>query len=232
MAGRFIQQIRLRHLKGDNMEQKQKTHLNHLIDRYPKLIVCCEDIVKAYELLEDAYTNGRKLLVSGNGGSASDSEHIVGELMKEFRLKRKVYADLADNLREIDPEMGTVLAENLQGALPAICLTGHSALTTAFMNDANADLIFAQQVNGYGKPGDVFLGISTSGNSKNVLYAAITAKSKGLKVIGLTGAKSNKLMNFADVCIRVPETETYKIQELHLPVYHCLCLMLEDRFFG
>lgn len=214
------------------MEKIQEIHLNQLIDRYPKLIVCREDIVKAYEFLEAAYSNGRKLLVSGNGGSASDSEHIVGELMKEFRLKRKVYADLADNLREIDPEMGTVLAENLQGALPAICLTGHSALTTAFMNDANADLIFAQQVNGYGKPGDVYLGISTSGNSKNVLYAAITAKSKGLKVIGLTGAKDNKLMNFADVCIRVPETETYKIQELHLPVYHCLCLMLEDRFFG
>lgn len=214
------------------MEQKLEIHLNHLIDRYPKLIVCREDIVKAYEYLEVAYSNGRKLLVSGNGGSASDSEHIVGELMKEFRLKRKVYADQADNLREIDPEMGTVLAENLQGALPAICLTGHSALTTAFMNDANADLIFAQQVNGYGKSGDVYLGISTSGNSKNVLYAAITAKSKGLKVIGLTGAKDNKLMKFADVCIRIPETETYKIQELHLPVYHSLCLMLEDRFFG
>lgn len=214
------------------MESKQEIHLNHLIDRYPKLIVCRGDIVKAYEFLEAAYSNGRKLLVSGNGGSASDSEHIVGELMKEFRLKRKVYADMADNLREIDSEMGTTLAENLQGALPAICLTGHSALTTAFMNDANADLIFAQQVNGYGKPGDVYLGISTSGNSKNVLYAAITAKSKGLKVIGLTGAKENNLMKFTDVCIRVPEIETYKIQELHLPVYHCLCLMLEDRFFG
>lgn len=215
-----------------NMEPRTEIHLNHLIDRYPKLIVCREDIVKAYEFMETAYSNGRKLLVSGNGGSASDSEHIVGELMKEFRLKRKVYADQAENLRQIDPEMGTVLAENLQGALPAICLTGHSALTTAFMNDANADLIFAQQVNGYGKPGDVYLGISTSGNSKNVLYAAITAKSKGLKVIGLTGAKENKLMKYADACIRVPESETYKIQELHLPVYHCLCLMLEDKFFG
>lgn len=214
------------------MEERLLQHINVLIDRYPKLISCKEEIVNAYELLEKAYSNNRKLLVSGNGGSASDSEHIVGELMKEFRLKRKVYADQADNLRQIDSEMGTVLAENLQGALPAICLTGHSALTTAFMNDANADLIFAQQVNGYGKAGDVYLGISTSGNSKNVLYAAITAKSKGLKVIGLTGAKDNKLMKFADVCIRVPETETYKIQELHLPVYHCLCLMLEDRFFG
>ena len=207
-------------------------HLNNLIDRYPKLIVCKENIWQAYELLKVAYQNGRKLLVSGNGGSASDSEHIVGELMKEFRQKRKVYADQAEAMKAIDTEMGSTLAENLQGALPAICLTGHSSLTTAFMNDANADLVFAQQVNGYGKPGDVYLGISTSGDSKNVIYAAITAKAKGLKVIGLTGARESKLSKLADVCIRVPETETYKIQELHLPVYHCLCLMLEDKFFG
>lgn len=206
--------------------------LNLLIERYPKLLVCKEDIKKAYELLEAAYTSGRKLLVCGNGGSASDSEHIVGELMKEFKLKRKVYSDQAAALKEIDSELGQVLADNLQGALPAICLTGHSSLTTAFMNDANADLVFAQQVNGYGKPGDVFLGLSTSGNSKNVLFAAVNAKAKGLKVIGFTGAKENKLMKYADVCIRVPETETYKIQELHLPVYHCLCLMLEEKFFG
>ena len=214
------------------MEKGLVIHLNQLIERYPQLIVCREEIIAAYEILEYAYIHGRKLLVSGNGGSASDSEHIVGELMKEFRLKRKVYANQAESLRQIDMEMGKVLAENLQGALPAICLTGHSALSTAFMNDSNADLIFAQQVNGYGKPGDVYLGISTSGNSRNVLYAAITAKSKGLKVIGLTGEKENKLMTFADVCIRVPESETYKIQELHLPVYHCLCLMLEEKFFG
>ena len=206
--------------------------LNLLIERYPKLAVCKEDIKKAYELLEAAYNNGRKLLVCGNGGSASDSEHIVGELMKEFKLKRKVYSVQATALKAIDAELGQVLADNLQGALPAICLTGHSSLTTAFMNDANADLVFAQQVNGYGKPGDVFLGISTSGNSKNVLYAAVNAKAKGLKVIGLTGAKESKLMKYADVCIRVPETETYKIQEYHLPVYHCLCLMLEEKFFG
>lgn len=206
--------------------------LNLLVERYPKLAACKDDIKKAYELLEAAYSNGRKLLVCGNGGSASDSEHIVGELMKEFKLKRKVYSDQAAALKAVDPELGQLLAENLQGALPAICLTGHSSLTTAFMNDANADLVFAQQVNGYGKAGDVFLGISTSGNSKNVLYAAVNAKAKGLKVIGLTGAKENKLMKYADVCIRVPESETYKIQEYHLPVYHCLCLMLEDKFFG
>lgn len=207
-------------------------HLDRLIDRYPKLIVCKEDILRAYQILEVAYSSGRKLLVSGNGGSASDSEHIVGELMKEFKLKRKVYGEQATALKEIDSELGQTLADNLQGALPAISLTGHSALQTAFMNDAEPELVFAQQVNGYGKPGDVYLGISTSGNSNNVLYAAVTAKSRGLKVVGLTGSKENKLMKYADVCIRVPETETYKIQELHLPVYHCLCLMLEERFFG
>lgn len=152
--------------------------------------------------------------------------------MKEFKLKRKVYSDQAAAMRAIDSKKGEVLAENLQGALPAITLTAHSSLATAFMNDSEPILVFAQQVNGYGKVGDCFLGISTSGNSQNVLYAAITAKARGLKVVGLTGAEENDLMKYADVCIRVPETETYKIQELHLPVYHCLCLMLEDYFFG
>lgn len=214
------------------MEPRQEKLLKLLIERYPQLDVCGENIKKAYELIEEAYLNGRKLLVSGNGGSASDSEHIVGELMKEFRLKRKVYANQAEILKEIDQEMGTILAENLQGALPAISLTGHSSLTTAFMNDSLPELVFAQQINGYGKAGDIYLGISTSGNSKNILYAAITAKAKKLKVIGLTGQRKSRLMDFADVCICVPETETYKIQELHLPVYHCLCMMLEDKFFG
>lgn len=214
------------------MEERLFNHLENLIVRYPQLAVCREDIAKAYELLETAYANGRKLLVSGNGGSASDSEHIVGELMKEFKLKRKVYREQAEEMCKISPDLGKVLAENLQGALPAISLTGHSSLTTAFMNDSEPELIFAQQVNGYGKQGDIYLGISTSGNSRNVLYAAVTAKAKGLKVIGLTGQRENRLMQYADVCIRVPETETYKIQELHLPVYHCLCMMLEEKFFG
>lgn len=207
-------------------------HIDKLIERYPQLTLCQKDIEKAYQILEAAYTNGRKLLVSGNGGSASDSEHIVGELMKEFKLKRKVYHEQAEEMRKISPELGEVLSNNLQGALPAISLTGHSSLTTAFMNDSEPELIFAQQVNGYGKKGDVYMGISTSGNSRNVLYAAVTAKSKGLKVIGLTGQRENQLMRYADVCIRVPETETYKIQELHLPVYHCLCMMLEEKFFA
>ncbi len=206
--------------------------LQKLFNRYPNLAVCKRQLEEAYEILETAFAQGRKLLVCGNGGSASDSEHIVGELMKEFKLKRKVFADQAETMKRIHPEMGAVLAENLQGALPAISLTGHSSLTTAFMNDSEPELIFAQQVNGYGKEGDVFLGISTSGNSRNVLYAAVTAKAKGLKVVGLTGQRESKLSALADVCIQVPEVETYKIQELHLPVYHCLCLMLEDHFFG
>lgn len=211
---------------------RKMAHVDSLLERYPQLEACREDIVNAYDLLEEAYAAGRKLLVAGNGGSASDSEHIVGELMKEFKLKRRIYSAQADRLRRIDEEMGTVLAENLQGSLPAISLVGEPSLTTAFMNDAVPVLVFAQQVNGLGRAGDVFLGISTSGNSQNVLYAAVAAKSKGLKVIGLTGGRENKLMGYADVCIRVPETETYKIQELHLPVYHSLCLMLEERFFA
>ena len=213
--------------------EKQIKHINDLIARYPVLAPCREDILRAYEVLEKCYTQGGKLLVAGNGGSAADSEHIVGELMKEFKLKRKVFADQAESMQRIDPEMGRILAENLQGALPAISLCEHSGLNTAYMNDSGEPaLIFAQQVNGYGRAGDVFLGISTSGNSKNILYAAVAAKAKGLKVIGLTGQKENRLQNLADVCIHVPETETYKIQELHLPVYHALCMMLEDHFFA
>ena len=214
------------------MDSKLMKHMDLLLERNPSLIACKDDIIRAYDMLETSYSNNRKLLVCGNGGSASDSEHIVGELMKEFKLKRKVFAQQAEAMKAIDPELGATLAQHLQGALPAITLTAHSSLTTAFMNDSEPVLVFAQQVNGYGKEGDSFLGISTSGNSMNVIYAAITAKARGLKVIGLTGQKESKLSKLADVCIRVPETETYKIQELHLPVYHCLCLMLEDHFFG
>lgn len=207
-------------------------HVEALVERYPKLAACGDDIIAAYRLLEATYSGGGKLLVCGNGGSASDSEHIVGELMKEFKLKRKVYARQAALLKSIDPKLGAVLSEHLQGALPAITLTAHSSLTTAFMNDSEPVLVFAQQVYGYGREGDTFLGISTSGSSPNVLYAAVTAKARGLKLIGLTGESGGRLADYVDVCIRVPETETYKVQELHLPVYHCLCMMLEERFFG
>lgn len=203
-----------------------------LINRYPKLASCREDILSAYELMVDSYEQGGKLLVCGNGGSAADAEHIVGELMKGFKKKRPISNELYHALLDIDAEKADELVENLQGGLPAIALDGHPGLTTAFMNDCNPLMCFAQQVNGYGNEGDVFLGISTSGNSKNVIYAAMTAKARGLKVIGLTGEKQSELSRLADVCIRVPETETYMIQELHLPVYHCLCLMLEEKFFS
>ncbi|MFQ6990121.1 MAG: SIS domain-containing protein [Faecalibacterium prausnitzii] len=214
------------------LDNRLMRHIDLLVERYPSLESAKNDIVAAYLLLEESYENGGKLLVAGNGGSAADAEHIVGELMKGFKLPRKPEADFAEKLVEENQEIGSVLAENLQGALPAIALDGHPALSTAYMNDCEPLLCFAQQVNGYGKSGDVFLGISTSGNSKNVLYAATTAHAKGMKVIGLTGAKDSKLKDMSDVCIKAPQTETYMIQELHLPIYHCLCLMLEDNFFA
>ena len=206
--------------------------LDILIERYPQLVSVRNAVWQVYEILEQCYMSGGKLLIAGNGGSAADSEHIVGELMKGFKKSRKLDNTQREKLININTELGTVLAEHLQGALPAIALDGHSALTTAYMNDCEPLLCFAQQVNGFGNSGDVFLGISTSGNSKNVLYASVTAKAKEMKVIGLTGAKESKLSELADVCIKVPETETYMIQELHLPIYHCLCLMLEERYFA
>ena len=213
------------------LKRNIEKYITVLCERYPVPKSVENEISKAYLLLEESYKNGGKLLIAGNGGSAADAEHIVGELMKGFKLSRKLQADFADKLIKENSEFGTVLAENLQGALPAIALDGHPALSTAYMNDCEPVLCFAQQVYGYGKAGDVFLGISTSGNSKNILYAATTARAIGMKVIGLTGAKNSKLDQMCDVCIKVPQTETYKIQELHLPVYHCLCLMLENEFF-
>lgn len=209
-----------------------KKYADELITRYPVLAGSFEDILKAYETLEQSYAAGGKLLIAGNGGSAADSDHIVGELMKGFVKRRPVSAEFAEALKQADPERGEELAKKLQGGLPAIALTNHTALSSAFANDVDGMLSYAQQVNGYGKAGDVFLGISTSGNSENVMYAAVTAKAKGLKVIGLTGKTGGKLAKLADVAIIVPEQETYKIQELHLPIYHVLCLMLEDKFYA
>ena len=207
-------------------------HVDVLIDRYPELESQRDNIIATYHILEESYSKGGKLLIAGNGGSAADSEHIVGELMKGFENPRKLSQEYKNRLISVDEEMGAKLADNLQGALPAIALDGHSALSTAYMNDCEPLLCFAQQVNGYGNKNDVFLGISTSGNSKNILYAATVARAKGMKVIALTGAKDSKLSALADVTIRSLQTRTYMIQEHHLPIYHCLCLMLEDRFFG
>lgn len=206
-------------------------YLEELMERYPSLSCIKEEIKNAYEILEACYANGGKLLIAGNGGSCADAEHIVGELMKGFVKRRSVSHEFQETLKEIDPELGSDLAEKLQGGLSAIALNGHPGLSTAFLNDVDGEMIFAQQTYGYGKKGDVLLGISTSGNSKNVMYAMTAAKALGMKTIGLTGKDGGQLKKTADVSIVVPESETFKIQELHLPVYHALCLMLEERFF-
>ena len=214
------------------LESKIQKHLEVLLERYPQIETCRNDIEKAYLILEKCYENDHKLLIAGNGGSAADSEHIAGELMKRFKVPRPVTSDFAEKLKAINPVRGENLAKNLERGLMSIPLVAHEALTTAYINDVDGLGVFAQQLYGFGRPGDVFLGISTSGNSKNVMSATVVARALGIKVIGLTGAKGGELANVSDVAIKVPETETYMIQELHLPVYHCLCSMLEDRFFG
>lgn len=205
--------------------------LNNLICRYPRLEKSKNDISMAFQLLCHVYRNNGKLLVAGNGGSAADSEHIVGELMKGFVKPRTIAEDFSRKLKETDLKLGEQLSEKLQGTLPAISLVGHTALSTAYLNDVDPVLGFAQQVSGFGCENDMFLAISTSGNSKNILYAAVVARAKGMKVIGLTGRDGGVLKQYADVSITVDEQETYRIQELHLPVYHALCLMLEEEFF-
>lgn len=214
------------------MDHRLQKHIDLLVSRYPELSVCEKDIAKAYEILEESYSHDGKLLIAGNGGSAADSEHIAGELMKRFKVPRPVPSDFKNKLIAVDPVRGESLSKNLERGLMAIPLVAHEALSTAYINDVDGLGVFAQQLYGFGRPGDVFLGISTSGNSKNVMSATVVARALGIKVIGLTGQNGGELATVSDVAIKVPATETYMIQELHLPVYHCLCLMLEDRFFG
>lgn len=214
------------------MTEKVNDQLEILIKRYPVLLPVRDSIVASFDMIRSCYENGGKLIIGGNGGSCADAEHIVGELMKGFKLPRELDMQFQNSLTSIDLVLGAELAKCLQGGLPAVALSSHSGLNTAFANDVNGDMIYAQQVNALGKPGDVFLGISTSGNAKNVQYAAITAKAKGMKVIGLTGKTGGKLNALADVNMIMPCEETYQIQELHLPVYHALCLMLEEHFFS
>lgn len=193
-----------------------------LYERYPALCACREDVEKALKLLIDTYRNGGKVLVCGNGGSAADSEHIVGELMKGFLFKRPV----------TDERIPEQLRLGLQGALPAISLPSQCAVLSAFINDVNPQMMYAQLVYGYGKPGDLLIGLSTSGNSVNVVNAARVAKAVGMNVLSLTGEKASKLYELSDVTIRVPATETYMVQEYHLPVYHYLCAEVERALFG
>ncbi len=208
------------------MKNSSYNHLETLFERYPLLRSISESIINATDLLIELFKNGNKLLVCGNGGSASDSEHIVGELMKGFILPRKISKELEVKIND------KVLTDALQYGLPAISLVSEVALSTAFSNDQLPTAVFAQQVLGYGKPGDVLLCISTSGNSLNCVYAAKVAKAIGVKVISLTGQKDSKLKELSDITIQAPSCETFKIQEYHLPIYHAICLALEEEFFG
>ncbi len=214
------------------LEPRIQRHLNLLIERYPVLEVCKEDIEKAYLILEECYRTDHKLLIAGNGGSAADAEHIAGELMKRFKVPRHVPTGFKEKLVSIDESRGEKLSQNLERGLMAIPLVAHEALTTAYINDVDGLGVFAQQLYGFGRTGDVFLGISTSGNSENILSASVVAKALGIKVIGLTGFNGGELGKLSDVVIKVPENETFMVQELHLPVYHCLCMSIEDKFFG
>lgn len=202
-----------------------------LVTRYPPLSACIDSVRSAGEVLLKAFRGGGKLLVCGNGGSGADSEHIVGELMKEFCIHRPLGEQEQAALKRVDPA-GEKLAQHLQGALPTITLTSNIALSTAYANDAEPELVFAQQAWGYGTQADVLLAISTSGSSKNVYNAMVAAKAKGMQVIGLTGARQGSMEKLCDVCIRAPSMVTYEIQEYHLPIYHALCRYVEAEIFS
>ena len=214
------------------MEVENYTHIKELAERYPQLLPLRDKIAEAAECLVRCYRNEGKVLVCGNGGSASDSDHIVGELMKGFEQKRTLAKKLKDELKAHGGERGAYLAGKLQQGLPAISLSAHSGLISAVANDTDADLIFAQQVISYGVPGDILVALSTSGNSRNVIDAIITAKAKGRTVIGMTGETGGRMGQYCDILINVPGKRTAFVQELQLPVYHVLCLIVETSFFG
>lgn len=209
---------------------QKNTTLNELVARYPALGESLEDIAVATEIIISSFEAGGKLLVCGNGGSSSDSQHIAGELMKGFEHKRPLDNNLKQKLITLS-ERGSHLADKLQQGLPVISLSAHDALMTAVANDTDPDLIFAQQVIAYGKPEDVLLAISTSGNSANVIDAIITAKALDLKVVGMTGKAGGRMAALCNITIRVPESRTSYVQELHFPVYHAICMMIENHFF-
>jgi len=213
------------------MKASTEMILKELTARYPALACVEGDVRAAYDTLHDCFAAGGRVYLCGNGGSAADCEHMAGELLKCFKLPRPMKDDFKAVLCAYG-EDGKVLAEGLEGGLPVVSLTGHIAFSTAFQNDNTPALVFAQQVNAYGQAGDVLVVFSTSGNSKNCIYATICAKAKGLKVITLTGGTGGKLAPMSDTAIVVPAKETYQVQEFHLPVYHALCAMLEQEFFG
>lgn len=213
------------------MKENIESILHNLLQQYPPLEVCRESMVRAFDLIRQCYMEQGKLLICGNGGSAADAEHIAGELMKGFLLKRSLPERERAKLAKALPQEWQYLYDNLQGALPAIPLVSHTALITAYINDVKPEMVFAQQVYGYGKAGDVLIGISTSGNSSNVVNAMKVATAFGIKAIGLTGFAGGLMQELCQVTIKVPATETFKVQEYHLPVYHALCAMIEAEFF-
>ncbi|MGB8984680.1 MAG: SIS domain-containing protein [Anaerolineales bacterium] len=208
------------------------TRIEQLISKYPELEACATDIQAAFEILRDCFRRGGKVLTCGNGGSAADAEHIVGELMKGYLLKRPVSNEMRVRLASVSPENELYLSGALQGALPAISLVSQTSLISAISNDTAADMVFAQQVYGYGRAGDVLLGLSTSGNARSVIHAMQVARALGMRTIALTGPTGGMLKPLCDVCIRVPADNTPAIQERHLPIFHVLCAMLEEEFFG
>ena len=212
------------------MKQTTLNIFEELFIRYPALKSSRENILNAFCAIKKAYENGGTLYCCGNGGSSSDSEHIVGELLKTFKKRRNIDEQTSKKLKDFG-EDGEFLLNNLEGSLPAVSLTSQTATLTAFANDKSWEVTFAQQLYGLGKAGDCLFVISTSGNSKNCVYATLIAKTKGINTIALTGESGGRLSKICDVCICVPEKETYKVQELHLPVYHCLCSMLEEELF-
>ncbi len=214
------------------MKPNASRRLEQLFQRYPRLEPCREAVFQATGILVTSFASKGKLLVCGNGGSAADSKHIVCELMKGFCLERPIGPELASALAEACPEHAPFLQSRLQAGLPVIALPGEEALMTAVANDTHADLVFAQQVLALGRKGDALLALSTSGNSPSVLFAAIVARARQMKVVLLSGQTGGRLRAFADAAVCVPETECHRVQELHQPLYHALCLALEEEFFG
>lgn len=214
------------------MKESTAKMIQSLNNNYPVLRICETEVCRSVEALITCFQQDHKLLACGNGGSAADCEHIVGELMKGFLLERRLEPQKQEQIARMYPDQAQMFTKTLQRAVPAISLCSHTALMTAFSNDVSSQMMFAQQVLGYGRPGDVLLAISTSGNSENILYAAQIARIQGMTVIGLTGEGGGKLRQYCDICISVPSAITYQIQELHLPVYHCLCACVENELFG
>lgn len=204
--------------------------IEELLKNYPQLKEIQDNIWEAYCVMRDCYVNHGKLLLCGNGGSASDCEHIVGELLKEYQVKRMISAEMQKSLKKYGADQNMI--DNIVDALPAMTLTSYTSFITAYCNDNNSDYLFAQQMYVLGNPGDVLWAISTSGNSANVINAGIVAKARGLKIVGMTGHDGGRLKAYADVLLNVPSDRTARIQEMHVPVYHTICGMLEENFFN